>query len=224
MSKKLLIKFKGHDKLSSSAISHYLQQTDINYAKLMIVQKICTLIKDGVEPDSFVVASKSAELFATKDSTYDDFENFEVLARKEESAQKFWNIINRYHRPVVFYKKDNQHIPIFDYQDENRLIIRKLGVNSPVEVNLEGVGSSMVDLYYGAEREQRNRVQWENEQIGQVAQNINDITRASATVNDPAVPEGVRSYAENILNQLMARQIKLNDEIGISDGTISIIA
>lgn len=223
MSKKLLIKFQGYDGLTSSAISHYLQQTDINYAKLMIIQKICTLIKEGVAPDAFVVASKSADLFATKDNTYDDFENFEVLARKEESAQKFWNIINRYHRPVVFYKRNNQHISIFDYQDENRLIIRKIGVNSPVEVNLEGIGSSMIDLYYAAEREQRNRIQWENQQIGQVSQNINNITRASAAVNDPAVPGGVRRYAENILNQLMARQMKLNDEIGISDVTINFI-
>ena len=212
MSKKLIVKFKGHDKLTSSAISHYIQQTDINYVKLMIVQKICTLIKDGIHPDAFVVASKSADLFNTQNPEYNDFDDFTILATKEESAKKFWNTINRYHRPVVFYRKNNNYIPIFQYQDENRLIIRNLSVNSPVEFSLEGAGSSMVDLYYGSEREQRNRIQWENEQIGQVAQNINDIARASATINDPAVPSGVKLYAENILDQVMLRQKKLNEE------------
>jgi len=224
MSKKVIFKFKGHDKLTSSAISHYIQQTDINYVKLMIVQKICSLISDGINPDNFVVASKSDDLFNTENSEYNDFNDFKILAEKENSAKKFWDIINRYHRPVVFYKQNNRYIPIFQYQNEDRLIIRKLNVNSPVEFNLEGVGSSMVDLYYASEREQRNRIQWENEQIGQVVQNVNEIARASATINNPNIPEGIRSYAENIIKHAMSRQDKLNTEIGLTNGSVSILA
>lgn len=224
MSKKVIFKFKGHDKLTSSAISHYIQQTDINYVKLMIVQKICSLISDGINPDSFVVASKSDDLFNTENAEYNDFNDFKILAEKENSAKKFWDTINRYHRPVVFYKQNNRYIPIFQYQNEDRLIIRKLNVNSPVEFNLEGVGSSMVDLYYASEREERNRIQWRNEQIGQVVQNVNEIARASATINNPNIPEGIRNYAENIIKHAMLRQDKLNTEIGLTGGSVSILA
>lgn len=224
MNKKVIFKFKGHDKLTSSAISHYIQQTDINYVKLMIVQKICSLISSGVNPDKFVVALKSDDLFNTENSEYNDFSDFEILAEKENSAKKFWDTINRYHRPVVFYKQENKYIPIFQYQNENRLIIRKLNVNSPVEFNLEGVGSSMVDLYYASEREQRNRIQWQNEQLGQVVQNVNEIVRASETINNANIPEGIRNYAENIIKHAMLRQSKLNAEIGLTDGSVSILA
>ncbi|MDD2368505.1 MAG: hypothetical protein PHQ90_04320 [Sulfuricurvum sp.] len=223
MAEKILIKFKGHDKLSSSAISHYVQQTDINYVKLMIIQKICTLIKDGLDPDQLVVASKSADLFNTTQTAYNDYDDFFILAKKGESAKDFWNVINRHYRPVVFYKQNNEYIPIFNYQDEDRLIIRNLSVNSPVNMSFEGAGSALADLYYAPEREQRNRIQWQNEQIGQVVSNINEIGKASSTINDPAVPEGVKRYAENILNQVMQRQEKLNAEIGLTDGRFQIL-
>jgi len=224
MNRKIRIDFKGHDNLTSSAISHYIQQTDINYVKLMIIQNICSLIESGINPDNFVVATKSSELYKTNAIEYDNTDDYIILASKQDSAKKFWNIINRHHRPVVFYKENNEYIPIFNYSDENRLLIRNIKVNSPVAISLEGAGSSMVDLYYASDREQRSKIEWENQQLGQVAQNIDDIARASSTINNPNVSDGVKVYANNILSQVMARQVKLNQDIGISDTTINVLA
>lgn len=220
LNSRLKISFQGKEELPAWAITHYLQQTEINYLKLVLVERICDLIANGMEPDSFVVAASSVELFPKKVIQYEDFNNFEILAAKEESAKKFWNVIARHHRPMVFYKEGNNFVPVYNPNDENSLVIRNVGVNSPVNLSLEGAGGAITDIYYASEREQRQRTQWENEQVGQVARNVDDIVRASTTANLPGVPEGVRAYAQAILEQAMKRQEKLNEEIGMTNARV----
>lgn len=217
MNKRLKISFKGKENLPAWAINHFLQQTEINYQKFVLVQSICELIADGLDPNSFVVANSSAEVFPKKAIEYSDFDRFEILAEKAESAKKFWDIISRHHRPVVFYRKNGKYIPVYDPTGKNSFTIKNVSVNSPVNLSFEGAGGAISDIYYASEREQRNRTQWENEQIGQVARNVEDIARASSTVNNPNVSEGVQVYANAILEQALNRQEKLNREIGMEN-------
>lgn len=221
---RIQLKFQGKEDLPAWAITHYLQQTEINYIKIVLVQRICNLIADGLDPDKLLVASSSADVFPKKAISYEDFNEFEVLARKGESTSEFWRIISRHHRPVVFYESNNSYVPIYSYEDGNALIIRNVGVNSPVSLNLEGVPGAVTDLYYAGEREQRQRLQWENEQVGQTVRNVEDIARASETVNRPGVHPGVRTYANTILEQALKRQEKLNQEIGMTNAKISKLA
>jgi hypothetical protein len=220
LNSRLKISFQGKEDLPSWAITHYLQQTEINYLKFVLVERICDLISNGLDPNSLVVATSSAEIFPKKAIQHSDFKNFEILAEKDESAKKFWHVIARHHRPMVFYKEGNNFVPVYIPNDDNSLIIRNVGVNSPVNLSLEGAGGAITDIYYASEREQRQRTQWENEQVGQVARNVDDIVRASTTANQPGVPEGVRAYAQAILDQAMKRQEKLNEEIGMSNARV----
>jgi len=221
MESRLQLKFDGKESLPAWAITHYLQQTEINYIKIVLVQRICNLIKDGLNPKKLIVASSSADVFPKKTIAYEDFDKFEFLARKDESVKEFWQIIARHHRPVVFYASDHGYIPIYNHDDGNALIIRNVSVNSPVSINLEGIAGAMTDLYYAEEREQRQRLQWENEQVGQTVQNVENIVRASKVVNNQDVPEGVRTYANAILEQALKRQGALNSEIGMASVKIS---
>jgi len=186
-----------------------------------LVQRICNLIKDGLNQKKLIVASSSADVFPKKTIAYEDFDKFEILARKDESVKEFWQVIARHHRPVVLYSSDHGYIPIYSHDDGNALIIRNVSVNSPVSINLEGIAGAVTDLYYAGEREQRQRLQWENEQVGQTVQNVEDIARASGVVNSQDVPEGVRTYANAILEQALKRQEKLNNEIGMTNVKIS---
>lgn len=220
MTHRLRITFQGKEELPAWAITHYLQQTEINYQKFVLVERICELISEGLSPNSLVVATSSADLFPKKAIEYSDFDDFEILAEKEDSAKRFWHVISRHHRPVVFYREGNRFVPIYKQNDDNSLIIRNVGVNSPVNLTLEGAGGAISDIYYASEREQRSRVQWENEQIGQTARNVEDIVRASSTANNMNVSEGVRTYANAILEQALKRQEKLNEEIGMSNARI----
>lgn len=220
MNSRLKISFQGKEDLPSWAITHYLQQTEINYLKLILVERICELISNGLDPNSLVVATSSADIFPKKTVQHSDFKNFEILAEKDESAKKFWHVIARHHRPMVFYKEGNNFVPVYIPNDDNSLIIRNVGVNSPVNLSFEGAGGAISDIYYASEREQRHRTQWEHEQVGQVARNVEDIVRASTTANQEGVPEGVRAYAQAILDQAMRRQEKLNVEIGMSNARV----
>lgn len=231
---RLQLEFSGKDDLPAWAILHYLQKTEINYIKLIIVQRICELIDEGISPDRFIVATSSADVFPEKTIEYADFKQFEFLARKEDSANDFWRIIKNHHRPVVFYESNGGYVPIY-IRDENALTIKNIAVNSPVSINLEGGGKALADLYYANDREKRERwefenqqrqngLRFENEQIGQTIRNIEDIGRASETVNRRDVPEGVRVYANDILEQLLRRQEKLNEQIGMENTRISVRA
>ena len=154
MENRLQLNFQGKEDLPTWAIAHFLQQTEINYLKLILVERICELIANGLDPNSLIVATISADVFPKKAIEHGDFEEFEILATKAESAKKFWNVISRHHRPVVFYRSGNNYIPIYETSDDNSLVIRNIGVNSPVNLTFEGAGSAISDLYYASDREQ----------------------------------------------------------------------
>ncbi|WP_031566659.1 hypothetical protein [Rheinheimera texasensis] len=220
MSYRSRITFQGKEGLPAWAITHYLQQTEFNYQKFVLVERICALISDGLDPNSLVVATSSADVFPKKAIEYSDFDKFEIFVEKEDSAKKFWQAISRHHRPVVFYRDGDQYVLVNELNDENSLIIKNVAVNSPVSISLEGAVGAISDIYYASDREHRNITQWQNEQIGQTARNVEDIVRASSTANNLNVPEGVRAYANAILEQALRRQEKLNEEIGMTNARI----
>ncbi|MBL8419035.1 MAG: hypothetical protein JNK92_00200 [Dechloromonas sp.] len=202
--------------LPTWAVTHYLQQTEINYLRLSTTESICRYAAEGFGLERLVVATESAELFQRERSTLESFRGRVELTRKDDSAERFWKIIGRHSRPMVFVHEGNQgYIPLYDFLGAQALVIRNLSINSPFKALLEGLVSSLPDLIYAREREQRARDQWEHEQIGQAANNLNKIVRVSQTVEHPDTPPGVQEYARAMLNQLLDSQQRLNESTGV---------
>lgn len=202
--------------LPTWAVTHYLHQTEINYLRLATTESICRYAVEGFALERLVVATESAELFQRERSSLESFRGRIGLTRKDDSAEKFWKIIGRHSRPMVFVQQDNQgYVPLYDFLGTEALVIRHLSVNSPFEAVLEGLASSLPDLVYAREREQRARVQWQHEQIGQAAHNLNEIVRASQTIEHPDTPPGVQAYARAMLDQLLDSQQRLNESAGV---------
>lgn len=84
---RIRITFEGKEDLPAWAITHYLQQTEINYQKFVLVERICELFSNGLNPNSIIVATSSADVFPKKAIEYSDFDEFEILAENEESAE-----------------------------------------------------------------------------------------------------------------------------------------
>ncbi len=202
--------------LPTWAVTHYLQQTEINYLRLTTTESICRYAIEGFPLERLVVATESAELFQRERPSLESFRGRIELTRKDDSADKFWRIIGRHSRPMVFVQKGNRgYVPLYDFLGTEALVIRQLSVNSPFEAVLEGLASSLPDLLYAREREQRARVQWQHEQIGQAAHNLNEIVRASQTIEHPDTPPGVQAYARAMLDQLLDSQQRLNEAAGV---------
>ncbi|MQY51339.1 hypothetical protein HCX48_08130 [Rhodocyclus tenuis] len=215
MQERVRATFFAEEGLPTWALVHYLQQTEINYIKLVTLERIATLVQGGLDPDALVVAGESAELYQREGLRLEPSREHLFLARKEESAQKFWNVVSRHARPVVFVRETDSYRPLYELRGTNALIIRNLSINSPAKVTLEGAGTALADIYYAGEREERARIQWANEQQAQVGVNLQELARASQIINDPATPPGIREYMQEIVRQTLARQTRLNTELEI---------
>lgn len=220
---KILLHITSDRILPNWAVTHYLQQTEINYLRLVTTQEICNYAMQDGDLSRLVVATESAELFPKERISISSFKGQIEFNEKKESADKFWQIIGRHSRPMVFVKDDKSGsvISLYDYLEAEALVIRRLKINSPFNASLEGMASALPDLIYAREREQRARDQWTNEQIGQGARNVRDIISASETINNPNVPQGIQIYASHVLEQLMESQQRLNESAGITVRRIS---
>ena len=117
---------------------------------------------------------------------------------------------------MVFVREGYEITPLYDFLGDRAFVVRRLSINSPFNANLEGLASALPDLIYAREREGRNRVQWQNEQNGQAARNLTEIVQASQVINAPNTPEGIKHYAQMMLDQLMENQARLNAAAGVN--------
>jgi len=218
MKPRIRVEIESDRLLPSWAVTHYLQQTEINYLRLVTTQEISLYAQRGYDLNRLVVATESADLFPKERIAISSFKGQIALTDQSESADRFWKIIGRHARPMVFVADadSDAYIPLYDYLEPEALVIRRLETNSPFNATLEGMASALPDLIYAREREQRARDEWRNQQIGQAARNIQDIASASQIINSQNAHPGLRSYANHMLEQLLENQQKLNESAGIT--------
>lgn len=201
------------------SINYFLQEYCNNYSKLLIIQRICELSQQGIPDKCIFVAKKSADLFP-KDSFTNTFQNYNnydyvVLSEKEEDPEKFWHITLNYVRPIVFYRDCGTSYPIYDFTYDEAIKISRLTYNSPINFDVHGVIDSLIDLAQAPAKQQMYEEEHIARQIEQLADNYNEIARASQTINDPRTSDGIRNYANQGLAQLMKKQGQLNEKLGI---------
>lgn len=218
MNPRVQIELQSERTLPNWAVTHYLQQTEINYLRLVTTQEICDYASRGYDLDRLVIATESAEIFQKSRVSISSFKGLIELTEKSESAKKFWNIIGRHSRPMVFVFSESrgEYTPLYDFLESEALVIRRLEINSPFSASLEGMASALPDLIYAREREQRARNEWRNNQLGQAARNIQDIATASQIINGLNTHPGLQAYANHILEQLLENQQRLNESAGIT--------
>jgi len=197
------------------SIVHYLNRLSTTYLKLLTIERVCEALADGCYDQDLLVAEESAKLISTEPFIHEKEAPYKILANKGEDYKEFWKIIKSHHRPVVFRRQGNKFLPLINLPNDD-LIIKKLTVTSPPDITVTGVGSTLTDLYYAGEREERHRQDHANRQIGQTARNIGDIASAHAMLNNPNLSLGMKAYLETLIIGLVDRQDGLNREMGLS--------
>ena len=211
------IRIRGKEGLPFWTILHYFDKTINNHMKLTTIQRICELTAQDVPNNHFIVATNSVDVYQQKKMTIDQFKNFTVLESKSRDSENFWKLIINLKRPVVFFDNGKERIPLYDFTNEEALRVTSFNENSPFSANLEGAGGSLVDLFYAREREERLRNEHMNRYLGQAAENIERIVRASHVIDNPNTPPGVRYYAQLNMDKIMRAQERLNDKVGINE-------
>lgn len=211
------VRITGKEGLPFWTILHYFDMTINHHMKLTTIQRICELTARDVPDNHFIVAAHSVDLYQQKKPSINQFKEFTVLESKSRDPKKFWDLIVNLKRPVVFYDNGSERIPLYDFTNEEALRVTSFQENSPFTANLEGAGGTLVDLYYAKEREERLRNEQMNRYLGQAAENIERIVRASQIIEDPRTPQGVRFYAMANMERIMNAQERLNNKVGINE-------
>ena len=133
---------------------------------------------------------------------------------EKSPEQLFWTGLARKTRPVVFRDLDTIQTPLYNPLGDAAFKIRNISVNSPANISIEGVGKIITDLYYAPEREERTRRQSQLEQIGQATRNLEDMARASQTIDDPRTSNRMKSTLNHMLNDLIEKQHRFNADLG----------
>jgi hypothetical protein len=192
-------------------INHYLDVASSNYLKLLSLREICHRFYHGANDEDFVIAANSFELFPESDSHRYDPRKVVPLESKDRSPENFWNLFKNLHRPIILFRRE----PIFDPHSESGLKLRRLSLNSPLDVSLEGNVGALSDLVRG-----RTFAARDNEHITTSIQNVRDIVETSHLIEDPRTPPGVRAFARDQLEALMNKQHRINQKLGIRQASI----
>lgn len=205
----------GKEGLPFWTIVHFFERTINNHMKLTTIQRICELSAQGVSDNDFIVASSSIDVYQQDQIRTEDFREFTVLENKRNNPQNFWNQIYNLKRPIVFFNNGEEWIPLYDFNKDEALRITSFKENSPFNVNFEGAGESLVDLFYAREREERARIDHTNRYLADMTENVERLVRASQVINNPNTHPGVRMYAEQAMIKIINAQEKLNEKVGI---------
>lgn len=199
------------------SITKYLEDTCNNYNKLLQIVRTCMYLQHGYDSELWV-AKKSVFLFPDKSlEEYFTFkeQNYIKIATKAIDSERFWYIVTRYVRPIVFIKRHDNFIPLVDFINDDAIKIRSLSYNSPPLFDIEGVVGTIIDLAYAGKRDAREEEEHIARQLGESADNCRRIAHASQVINDERTPRGVKVYANNALSEIMAKQAVLNKKLDI---------
>jgi len=186
----------------------------MTYFKLLTIQRVCEALAEDCADDDLIVAEESAKLVSNEAFAFDPSTRYRTLAHKGENYKEFWDVIKTHHRPIVLRRKFGIFSPLFDISRDD-LIITRLTVTSPPDITVTGIGTTISDLYYASEREERQREDHRNRQIGQAARNIGDLATAHAALNNPNISAGVKAYLETLILGLIERQAELTQGMGL---------
>ncbi|MCA4019744.1 hypothetical protein [Vibrio vulnificus] len=218
------IRISGDKDLPVWSIAHYLDQTSSNYNKLMMITRMCELTAEGIDQKDFLISKESIDVFSDKGVEFGVFkEHFEIdFERKGDDPSKFWDTLRKYKRPVIYYRANNQIIPVFDPNGDYKFKITKLEVNSPPSFDITGVVTGLAEIFTAGRNDRREerrlaieQLEAENRILGQRAENIERLAKASEALNKEGVHSGIREYGQVEIHRIMEAQGRLNRKASI---------
>lgn len=212
------------------AIGEYIEVFSTAYLKIEILRTVISMYSRSIaHDDTIFIKTKNIDVYKTfeNDTRYiaeamtsiitiapkkEDY----YLFGKNESPEMFWNIFEKNSRPDIYLKYNNNYLPILETPN-SKLTFNKIEVNSPPSFDLTGAGSTIVDLVYAKEREDRRRAIFQNEMVDQSIYNLQGIIRTEELIESANVSNGIKEYAKHQLSSLMDKQKRINEKIGVSE-------
>lgn len=227
--------FKGTRDVSLLALTSYLVTTTQNYFKFLNLNKLLELYILGDIEDSRVYLSKSTKYNYYYESINNDFEyaRSSVIMGNKSDAELFWKNFIKLSNPMLLIEKHGKLTPIFDFKSSD-LKIKRIEVNSPPLIDVEGIVNAGINLYYAQEKRNEERtihnlqveqMELQNEMLrimndkikhGEISQE-EVIAQAHNLFSTPLV-----GYIREAQREISLQQQKNNNKYGIYQESIDI--
>lgn len=216
-------------------INNYIKSTCDNYTKLLYLLKILDIYSD--ENSSIVdigVSTKSVPI--DKDGV--DFEDKlidKILNKKKDGTgvqyclisqelkdgeKGFWHYFSNCERPICFALTDNNEVMFLHNPRGNEGIkVCDISYHSPIDIGFGGIGDCIEHLITaGCSVRNDERMQEEHEarMLTQAMRTIGEGINVQEKLANSNLPESQKIYLQNMYNAIMAKQEKMNEQIGIS--------
>lgn len=215
-------------------INNYIKSTCDNYTKLVYILKIIDIfstedsgiIDIGISTSS-VPIDKDGKDFEDKlisyvtDSNGDKSgEKYCLMSQSYKNGKKdFWHYFSSCERPICFaITQENDVILLYNPRGEEGIKVCDISYHSPIDIGWSGIGECVEHLV-NARNQVRNdkRLQEGHEarMVTQAMQTINEGINVQDRLQNANLPGSHKLYLQSMYDGLMAKQERLNEQIGI---------
>lgn len=215
-------------------INNYIKSTCDNYTKLVYILNIIDIFSNeesdivdiGISTGS-VPIDKDGRTFENKLISYvkdskvnKNKEKYCLMSHIPEKGKKdFWHYFSSCERPICFaITKDNEIILLYNPRGDEGIKVCNISYHSPINIGFCGIGA-FVEHLVSAGTQVRNdrRLQDEHEarMVTQAMQTLNECINLQVRLQNANLSGSHKVYIQNMYDNIMAKQEKLNETIGI---------
>ena len=215
-------------------INNYIKSTCDNYAKLVYILKIidiyskeeADIVDIGISTSSVPIGEdgKNFEdklIVFVKDSKIDKGKEKYCLLRDvaEEGKKDFWHYFSNCDRPICFaITKKNNIVLLYNPRGAEGIKVCDISYHSPIDIGWGGVGACvehLVNAGIQVKHDKRFQEEHEAKMITQAMQTIKEGISVQNMLQNTSLPGSHKEYLQRMYDGIMAKQEKLNEQIGI---------
>lgn len=215
-------------------INNYIKSTCDNYTKLVYILKIIDIFSNE-ESDIVDIGISTTSVPINEDGR--DFENkligyvrdskvdknkgkYCLMSNLPEKGEKdFWHYFSSCERPICFaITSQNEVIFLYNPRGNEGIKVCDVSYHSPIDIGWGGIGECIEHLVNaGVQFRNDRRLQDEHEarMVTQAMQTMREGINVQNMLQNTNLPGSHKEYLQNMYNGLMAKQEKLNEQIGI---------
>ena len=214
-------------------INNYIKLTCDNYAKLVYLIKIVDIYSEqsnnianiGISTESVPINEdgigfENELVRVVQDPVPENGKDkYRLLNTSEKEEKDFWHFFKKCERPICFAITTDGSVEfLYNPRGEEGIKVRDISYHSPIDMGLGGVGAFIEHLVNaGTQIRNDNRLQEEHEarMVTQALETMEHSIDVLCMLNNSNLPSGHKEYLKNMYNGIMAKQEKLNEQIGV---------
>lgn len=215
-------------------INNYIKSTCDNYTKLIYILKIIDIYsKEEPEIVDIGISTSSVPIdkdgknfedklisFVKESKTDKSREKYCLLSdRAEEGKKDFWHYFGNCDRPICFaISKERDIILLYNPRGTEGIKVCDISYHSPIDIGWGGIGACVEHLVNaGTKIRNDKRIQEEHEakMVTQAMQTIKEGISVQNMLQNTSLPGSHKEYLQRMYDGIMAKQEKLNEQIGV---------